>query len=958
MTVAAENPVIAYTGTSTTTVFATTFTVESASQLIVQINGANVTGWTYAAGAVTFATPPAVGAQVWIIRATNLMRDTSYSAYSNQLRPQVIDLDFDRLWRAVQDIASKTGRALTVGLGSNAAELLSDLQQLLIDVPANEQARLIAEASLRQAIAGIAGLDPDYPLSLIDERLGREAADTVLHEMIDDINAVNAAQDAAIYGATAGAKSYLTLANLTASPAPAANTLAYVSNDSTSANNGMYTYSGSAWIKSLYDPVSKLVALDAAFTTVAGKNKFDPALALDGYYNPYNNGIDQAFANGITFGRQNVVAGETYTLWLPTAQVALDPVLRCYDANNVFLGNHIPLSTNPVPALPPTGVVWSDSNHTVMFTIPVGSAVAKIAVNNTLAAHTSTQFNDAVNSMQLELGSVKTAYEPYTLAGNKLLKEDRLPYEYLRKSIADALYATKSEGAPPALIERAKSTMVMIDGTYAYIRTKWNATLDLVQRVSYGTSTAFNNNVVNPYDVRTIPASTAASNTITAYPSGTLIVSQVDDAAPCQYNFTYIGANHGPAILHQVTVTGHGKTTVDVGSRWTQGANTFTLMRIVDANTLWLVSQNVGTTYWSFVATSQTGLAFTHAAGATNTAGFTPSADTVGTQLYPAIRNHTRLIKLDGITTVSAAGIYYAEFVDIVNSYDICNPVSTIAYVQSQVGSVTQPSFTDPSISSDMRVVLTYRYASNGSLTVNQSYQCKAALRMNYLGGIQALPLSYAGKSIFQYVPRLNPIIGSLKTWNLSATEDITSQVETLTFTTATWSDANNPPDKYAQIIKTSGVKNHGFVMGFGLQRGNSVPAVRKLGVASDAGFLNASTRKMYPKLVTNSGFTSNMTAVGDVITTVAYRCFYNFDALPNATVYTWYYDGDDIIVVFDIHESVTALTLPLPSWMQGKSATVIDASASFSLKTPTVVDDGLLVTVTAGYGFASIKLR
>jgi hypothetical protein len=229
---------------------------------------------------------------------------------------------------------------------------------------------------------------------------------------------------------------------------------------------------------------------------------------------------------------------------------------------------------------------------------------------------------------------------------------------------------------------------------------------------------------------------------------------------------------------------------------------------------------------------------------------------------------------------------------------------------------------------------------------------------MNYLGGIQALPLSYAGKTLLQYVPKLVPIIGTLKTWNLSAVEDITTQVETLTFTSATWADANNPPDKYAQIVKTGSVKNHGFVMGFGLQRGNGVPAVRKIGVASDAGFLNASTRKMYPRLVTNSGFASSMMTAGQVVSAVSYRSFYNFDGVPNATVCTWYYDGSDIIVVFDIHESVTALQIPLPSWMSGLSATVVDASASFSLLTPIATDDGLLVTVTGAYGFASIKLR
>jgi len=689
--------------------------------------------------------------------------------------------------------------------------------------------------------------------------------------------------------------------------------------------------------------------LNAAFTPTTGKNKFNPALAVDGSYHIYSTGALQAFANGIGFGAQEVVEGQTYTWWLPTDKVAMGGVLLCYTSSGTYLGTHIIQGAYPVAPIPPTGVVFSDSFHTVVFTIPVGSGIGKISVNNALTAHSAADFTAAVNSMQLEFGSTKTTYEPYDSAGALVIKTSTLPPTVALK--------TDIPTQPPALIERSTATTVVLDGTYAYIRTKWNTTLDLVQRVQYGTTTAFNNNVVNPYDVRTIPVATSNTNIITAYPSGTFIVSQIDDAAPCQYNFTYIGANHGAAILHQVTATAHGKVVQDVGSRWLNGANTFTIMRVVDANTLWLLSQNTGTTYWGFVATSLVGLPLVHVAGATNTATITPTVDVVATQMYPAIRNHVKSIKLDGRTTISASGVYQCEFVDIVNSYEICNPVSVLAYVQSQTGSATQPSFTDNSISTDMRVGVTYRYASNGSLSVVSQYQAKQNVRMNYIGAIQALPLSYSGKSLFQYIPKLNSIVGSLKTWNLSAIEDITTQIETLTFTTATWSDANNPPDRMVQFVKTGATKNHGFVLGYGMQRGNGVPNTRKTASASDCGFISASTRKMYPKLVTNSGFASSMMNAGQVVNSTAYRSFYNFDVVPNATVFTWYYDGKDIVVVFDIHESVTALSLPLPSWMVGMSATIIDSSASFSLLSPIVMDDGLLVTVTGGYGQASIKL-
>jgi hypothetical protein len=85
---------------------------------------------------------------------------------------------------------------------------------------------------------------------------------TITNQAIKDTQ-----QDQAIGAVGGGAKSYLTLASLTASTPPVVNTLAYVSNDATTANNGMYTYSGSAWIKSLYDPLTQALSADSVIVT-------------------------------------------------------------------------------------------------------------------------------------------------------------------------------------------------------------------------------------------------------------------------------------------------------------------------------------------------------------------------------------------------------------------------------------------------------------------------------------------------------------------------------------------------------------------------------------------------------------------------------------------------------------------------------------------------------------------
>ena len=214
---------------------------------------------------------------------------------------------------------------------------------------------------------------------------------------------------------------------------------------------------------------------------------------------------------------------------------------------------------------------------------------------------------------------------------------------------------------------------------------------------------------------------------IAAFASGTILASQGDDVAPLHYNGTYIGANHGAYIVHEVTVNAHGKTYVDVGSRWTQGANTFTIVRIVDANKLWLVSQNIGATYWQFVTSSLSGLALTHSIGATNTTSFTPSADTL-TQLLPSINNHTKKIIADGFKELTSSGVYDVKYVEFIDSYEIMNPVSILSYLHGRVGTTTEQSLKVNSIETDVKLTYNYRFAVNGTCTVIPEVVRKAEL--------------------------------------------------------------------------------------------------------------------------------------------------------------------------------------------------------------------------------------
>lgn len=673
--------------------------------------------------------------------------------------------------------------------------------------------------------------------------------------------------------------------------------------------------------------------LETAFNTftISGKNKFNPALAQDAGYRYYVDGSFIANPNGISFGKQQIEEGKTYTWWLPNTLAAFGTVLLCYNTAGVYLGTHVLSGSNPLAPIPPTDVVFSDSNHQVTFTIPVGSGIGYIALNNNLAAHTSGDFTAAINAMQLEEGSNKTAFESYNPIGSKLV--------------------LKTESLPPIVIPEtvpSNTFTVTTDGTDAYIRTKFSDTHDLVQQVRYGTNNIWSNNVINPWAVRTIPKSTAKDAVIAAFASGTILAEQGDDAAPLNYNGTYIGANHGAFIVHEVTANAHGKTYADVGSRWTQGANTFTIVRIVDANKLWLVSQNIGATYWQFVTSSLNGLTLTHSTGATNTASFTPSAD-ITQQLISSVNNHVKKIVADGFKELTTAGVYDVKYVEFIDNYDIMNPVSILTYLQSRVGIATEQNLSADSIASDVRVGVNYRYTINGSCTVSTQLHKKANINFNFAGLVQANPLNYSGKTLIEYANKMKPVTVGGTSYDLSATIDATSNTALINMLKADWLDATNPPDRVLNLVKNGSNKEFGQVLGYSLTRGATKPSVRQN--TTDAGFFNnPTTKKVYPKALVGS--------LDTVVNAVAYRAIYNPAILPQATVYTWYEDNSEIFVVLDIHQSASMLKLPLPVIFNGRSAEVVDAHANFTLHSEIVSDGGLLCSVVNNYASVMIRLK
>ncbi|MFC4518617.1 hypothetical protein [Cupriavidus pinatubonensis] len=118
MSVPDQTTIFQYTGNGVTTTFAYGFYLLSEEDIVVSVDDVELTtGFTVngigsqSGGAVIFDTAPADGVSIVILRQVAIQRDTDYQR-NGDLRAQTLNLDFDRLWMAMQDARRDKNSAL------------------------------------------------------------------------------------------------------------------------------------------------------------------------------------------------------------------------------------------------------------------------------------------------------------------------------------------------------------------------------------------------------------------------------------------------------------------------------------------------------------------------------------------------------------------------------------------------------------------------------------------------------------------------------------------------------------------------------------------------------------------------------------------------------------------------------------------------------------------------------
>lgn len=170
MAVGSGTPYNAHTGNGVTRLFAFGFTLLSADDLVVTVDGVPTSDFTIAGignpsgGSITFTTAPANGAAVLLRLSISLQRLVDYQSRGD-LQADVLNGDLDRLWQAMLLLNDANTRTLRLPFPETFQELpsIESLKNRILAVDGNGD------------VVGLVGVDTDSATAL-DTSL-RDAAD-------------------------------------------------------------------------------------------------------------------------------------------------------------------------------------------------------------------------------------------------------------------------------------------------------------------------------------------------------------------------------------------------------------------------------------------------------------------------------------------------------------------------------------------------------------------------------------------------------------------------------------------------------------------------------------------------------------------------------------------------------------------------------------------------------------
>lgn len=425
---------------------------------------------------------------------------------------------------------------------------------------------------------------------------------------------------------------------------------------------------------------------------------------------------------------------------------------------------------------------------------------------------------------------------------------------------------------------------------------------------------------------------------------GTPIHDMSDDNCPINVGatsaalgYSYIGGNHGFNYAARITQSGHGKTTADLGSLWTDtsGTRMYTLIRIVSVNELWMAYPYDVVTGIP-INTAPTGTSLTHVSGATNTSSINmASVMAPGWQITPGIQVESIDVKLDGKTL--GEGKTLGDELVITETYMIPTYQGLVDTARANIGVPFQSLWsTMPKM---CRVTNSYKWQKSGTLVISQRVAALTTFRLS-MGVTQMFPLTApAGGVRKQFMPNVS-VAGTLN-WSDWANINTLPGGNT-DFSPSVLVDNTFPAQSATQwAYDASDVPQWGVAVGF-LPIGDAHPDVRRTNTTFKGWFMSGSFKKNYPQLVWAKQLND-----GDEVAGTAYR---QYLPAPQTATEIVVSDGTHDFVVIEKVGTAGYSRVIAPDLVNRK----LVAAGPVNLTAPArVVADGVPYTVptSPGYG-------
>lgn len=515
--------------------------------------------------------------------------------------------------------------------------------------------------------------------------------------------------------------------------------------------------------------------------------------------------------------------------------------------------------------------------------------------------------------------NVANASEPDSVFASFQLEEGTTPTPYQPFNPVDTSYKVlKSDFKQKGKIKEIKKS-----GNLVYIRTDFNTTYDLVRTINlYGSS--------NGGSLLTSSILIGKSESISA--PGTVFHLINDSIPPFQINtkesgYSNLGGNHGTPVL-EPTAPAHGKTSADLGSKWTDGNGwNWYLVEIVNSDKLRFVFEPKNVNGFDIIRLGAAS-PLMHLSGASNTANiiFTIGANDIY-EFKPCINSAVVKLYIDG-KEITADGTYVGDSVKIVDTHNVVDPT------QPNLTAPYSPQYNGTLVNNSIE----YTFHPNHVITVDNPADWRKNTSVRNQGLIQPQCLTKGSYStLMVYAMNLNAMSGN----NFKSGFDLTALSTTLIPTSADFTESTKAVQQMSQLLFSG--SNPVIGGGFGYNPLVGLGKQSELLQNSSHFELRGDTKKCYPRGFTRASGTNILRGIG---------YFAYWDATINPKLSADYYVpfGRSDLYFLNIRVAMTKEKVKLAKELQLREFSIVNSSSGINIHTlDSSTSEGLIISGAIG---------